>query len=346
MMVWAAVGEAIGQAGRCALVTVVAARGSAPREAGARLVVRPDGGFSGTVGGGALEWRAIAEATAGLAKAGSSADFRVRRRTLALGPELGQCCGGRVDLLVEVFGPADADTVAALAAREAAGPFATRGRVGQGAHVERRAEEAAAPDVPVVPRTAVEGGAGTASLLPDGTLVERFGEDRRPLYLFGAGHVGRALVLALAPLPFAVTWVDGRPGTFPTHVPGNVATLAAEDPAAVLGAAPAGSFVLAMTHSHALDLAVVAAALADGRFPHVGVIGSATKRARFERQLLSAGIAADRVAAMVCPIGAGPVRSKLPAAIAAMTAAELLARDEACAVAGGEIGDARRGMAG
>ena len=163
----------------------------------------------------------------------------------------------------------------------------------------------------------------------DGVLEEGFGDARRPLILFGAGHVGRALVLALAPLPFAVTWIDPRPDAFPAHVPGNVTLRRSEDPAASLPEAPAGAFVLVMTHSHPLDLALVGAALGDTRFPYVGLIGSATKRARFEKRLAGMGIPAGRVASLVCPIGIAGIDSKLPAVIAAATAAELLVRDEA-----------------
>jgi xanthine dehydrogenase accessory factor len=400
MRVWRAVAEAIEAAGRCALVTVADVRGSAPREAGARLVVRPDGRFSGTIGGGTLEWRAIAEATAELARDGGAHGLR---RPYALGPELGQCCGGRVELLFETFDAADRESVAAMAAREAAGLFETVGFVGGDGRVVRRVpaapgepafsgadpkgEVVATPATPFphlpgggTPRAARQGGARQSELeaplvapgrsrvrapsdsaspghlppsgrgfassfsssfsasttseqfstSPDGTVRERFGDDRRTLVLFGAGHVGRALVMALAPLPFAVTWVDARPEAFPRHVPGNVTLSSAPDPDTVLAAAPDGAFVLAMTHSHPLDLAVVAAALKAGRFPYVGVIGSATKRARFESQLRAAGHAEAAIAALVCPIGAiGGLRSKEPAAIAAMTCAELLVADEA-----------------
>ena len=69
------------------------------------------------------------------------------------------------------------------------------------------------------------------SKLRDGRIVERFGQDVTPLYLFGAGHVGRALVLALAPLPFAVTWFDPRPGAFPPHIPGNATCVGDANPA-------------------------------------------------------------------------------------------------------------------
>jgi len=384
MRVWRALAEAIEAGGRAALVTVLATRGSAPREVGARLVVRPEGQFSGTIGGGTLEWRAIAEATTMLAKAGPP---RGTRRSFALGPELGQCCGGRVDLLFETFAAADREAVAGLAAREAAGVFETVGVFGGDGRVVRTAADAEAPFPPLTvggtPRAAWQGGArrsevgvslvapgrsggrapsdpaapghpgsGPGQALPlkgggvashldlnlstssDRTIRESFGDRRRSLVLFGAGHVGRALVMALAPLPFAVTWVDARPDAFPRHVPGNVVPAGDGDPDAVLASAPDGAFVLAMTHSHTLDLAVVAAALRAGRFPYVGVIGSATQRARFESQLRAAGHAEAAIAALVCPIGAaGGLASKEPAAIAAMTAAELLLADEAARAA-------------
>ena len=169
---------------------------------------------------------------------------------------------------------------------------------------------------------------GTAQFAA-GVLSEGFGDDRRPLFLFGAGHVGRALVLAMAPLPFSVTWIDPRPDTFPAYVAANVATVGVSYPLMALTGAPAGSFVLAMTHSHALDLAVVHAALADARFDYVGVIGSKTKRARFAKRLAEGGIASERIAQLVCPIGVEGIRGKAPAVIAAATVAELLVRDDA-----------------
>jgi xanthine dehydrogenase accessory factor len=162
-----------------------------------------------------------------------------------------------------------------------------------------------------------------------GTLIEGFGEALRPLLIFGAGHVGRALTLALAPLPFSVTWIDPRPDAFPAHLPLNVTARQIENPVDAIAMAPPGAFVLVMTHSHALDLEVVHAALADGRFHYVGLIGSATKRARFEKRLAELGIDRSRVDELVCPIGVDGIHSKLPAVIAAATIAELLIRDEA-----------------
>ena len=92
-------------------------------------------------------------------------------------------------------------------------------------------------------------------------MRERFADTETRLYLFGAGHVGRALVLALAPLPFRTRWIDPRRETFPERAPANVAMVHAVDPVSELDAAPAGAQVLVMTHSHPLDLAIVSHAL-------------------------------------------------------------------------------------
>lgn len=183
MLVWRRLREAIDRHGRAAMVTIASARGSSPREAGARMVVHPDGAFTGTIGGGTLEWRGIALAQAALAAA---TPRKAELRRFALGPELGQCCGGNVELLVETFDRSDFPAVTAFADRESVGSFATEGTVTPAGVGRRIVDQTARP--------------GTASLA-GGVLREGFGDEKRPLYLFGAGHVGRALVLALAPLP-------------------------------------------------------------------------------------------------------------------------------------------------
>jgi xanthine dehydrogenase accessory factor len=316
--VWPTIEQTIAEHGAAALVTLAEVRGSSPREAGARMVVRPDGSFSGTIGGGTLEWMALAEAQALLARpqAGS-----VRRLKKSLGPDLGQCCGGRVTVLIERFGAADRAAVELLAAAERTGLLVTIS-ANDGERAERR------------PLRAGDGVPETSAAylrLPDGRVVERFGAAATPLYLFGAGHVGRSLVLALAPLPFAVTWIDPRPGAFPDEVPANVTIFTGSDPVRFVERAPAGAFLAVMTHSHALDLDLVIAALRANRFPYVGLIGSATKRARFVAAMAKMGIAADAIERLVCPIGLTEIRDKAPAAIAAATAAQLLIRRDAAA---------------
>jgi xanthine dehydrogenase accessory factor len=284
MKVWGLIARSLERHGSAAMVSVVKAEGSVPREEGARMVVTPEG-FHGTIGGGTLEWKALAEAQRLLGKPRA-----VKMLTQSLGPDLGQCCGGRVGLAIESFGPEDMGAVRNLAAREQAGPFTITGR------------------------------------LP--ALTERFGEARRRVLLFGAGHVGRAVMLALAPLPFDVSWADPRPEAFPAAMPQNVEPFAG-NPLEVVAAAPEGALAFIMSHSHALDLAIAEEALRNEAIVRVGVIGSATKRARFERRLREAGVAEERVAAMICPIGVGGIRSKLPAAIAVSVAAQVITLDEA-----------------
>jgi xanthine dehydrogenase accessory factor len=307
-------------AGRAAvLVAVTATQGSAPREAGARLVLT-EAGFTGTVGGGALEWRALAEAGTMLAHRRRTA----RRLDLALGPDTGQCCGGRVVLGLELFEPADAAEVADLAAAEADGPFSVHARLDGDRWRRDRLDSPATGDA-VAERGLSE-------------RLETYGERPRRLVLFGAGHVGRALVLALAPLPFRTLWVDERADAFPAAVPANVACRATADPISVVAELQPGDFVLAMTHSHQLDLALVDAALKRDDLPYVGVIGSKTKRARFLSRLTAAGHPTTVRDRLVCPIGAGGPASRLPAVIAAATVVELLVADErARAAAGGDL---------
>jgi len=221
-------------------------------------------GMAGSIGGGTLEWLAMAEAQRLLAKGPSR---KVTRH--ALGPDLGQCCGGNVDLLTEVFDASNFET-----------------------------------------------------------WKEESLEKRRTLLLFGAGHVGRALVLVLAQTEFQVNWIDPRPNAFPTMTPANVKSIRAEAPETMISHSPSNSIVLVMSHSHALDLAIVDAALRAPLVAETGLIGSATKRARFEKRLLAMHHAQHVIDRLICPIGIGGIGSKRPEAIAISTAAQLLALDE------------------
>jgi len=304
--------EAIEAEGSAALVTLARVEGSSPREAGARLVVRPSGGFQGTIGGGALEWVALAAAQAALKDGRGPAS----RRSLALGPELAQCCGGRVEWRIETFDQSDLADLAPIAKSECAGPTTLRAKIGSDGRVERAVE----------PNR--RGEDLTASLPAAGDWIEPIGESARTVYLFGAGHVGRALALALAPLPFAVRWIDSRREAFPAHAPANVTLIHAPEPVSELRNAPDHALIIVMTHSHPLDLEIVAEALRSERFGYVGLIGSATKRARFVSQMRQAGLPNARLSKLVCPIGIPGIEGKDPAVIAAATAAQLLVISE------------------
>ena len=294
---WSRLAAIVAADGAAALVTVQAVAGSAPREAGARLVVQSDGGFHGTIGGGRLEWEALAEARTALAEGRGPA----RRRAVALGPDLGQCCGGRATLLIETFDARDLADLGRLAGTsdDLACRLDGAGRV-------FRATGATEPG-------------GWRELQPP---------EPTPLLLFGAGHVGRAVVLALAPLPFAVRWIDSRADAFPAHVPANAIAVRAPAPEAEVAGAPPGALMLVMTHAHPIDLAVTAAALARPDL-FVGLIGSATKRARFTRRFRSLGLPEARIGELACPVGLPALADKAPAVIAAGIAVQALTVREA-----------------
>ena len=298
--------DAIEAEGSAALVTLARVEGSSPREAGVRMVVRPSGGFHGTIGGGTLEFAALEAANEALRKGRGPA----RRRSVALGPELGQCCGGRVEWRVETFDKRDLGDLSALAIAEGGASATLEARLGPDGRVQR------------TPGTC--GGELRLARLADENWTEPLGVLARAVYLFGAGHLGRALALALAPLPFAVRWIDPRRDAFPTHAPANVTLIHAPEPAAELASAPDSALVVVFTHSHALDLEIVAEALRVERFGYVGLIGSATKRARFLSQMRAAGLMEVQLARLVCPIGVPGLESKDPAVIAASTATQLL----------------------
>ncbi len=237
------------------LVTVLTAKGSTPREAGAKMVVSADG-LAGTIGGGNLEYQCEAAARSLLADGAEG----LVTRDFPLGPALGQCCGGHVTVLFEVLRP---------------------------------------------PRLHVA--------------------------LFGAGHVGKALVKLLADLPCRVSWIDPRPEALPANLPPNVAPIRAAHPPQVVGTLRAGSLVLVMTHDHQLDFDIVAAALARGDLLAVGLIGSATKRARFISRLARLGLPSGAMDTLICPIGLAGIEGKEPAVVAVSVAAQVLQLQPAAA---------------
>lgn len=303
---WTALHEAVTGETRAVLVSVLAVEGSAPREAGARMIVT-EAGLRGTIGGGTLEHQAWQAALALL----RALEPRAQRMTANLGPDLGQCCGGRVTVGLECFSANDTGMLADYAAREAGG-LVLRAEFASAAHAVR---------------TIAEGhrGGDAIEMQGENVFIERFRDQRTRLHLFGAGHVGTALTMALAPLPFAVLWYDERADMFPARVPANAEMRLIGDPSLLTFAA--GDHVLVMTHSHPLDLALVAAAL---RSPahFIGVIGSSTKKARFLSRLRAAGFSQTDLPRMVCPIGVTGIAGKEPAVIAASVAAQMLAERE------------------
>ncbi|CAB3766608.1 xanthine dehydrogenase accessory protein XdhC [Paraburkholderia humisilvae] len=144
------------------------------------------------------------------------------------------------------------------------------------------------------------------------------------IVLFGAGHVGHALVTLLGRLPCIVQWVDERDERFPDEVPANVQVEATDTPDAIVDSAPAGAYFLVMTHNHALDFALATRIMRRRDFTYFGMIGSKTKRVKFERRLIERGVDPARMDQMTCPIGVDGILDKAPHAIALAVCAELL----------------------
>lgn len=245
-------------------VSVAGTRGSVPREAGTHMLVFAQGS-AGTIGGGHLEFVAMAHAR-DMLQEGRCPSEPERH---VLGPSLGQCCGGVVDLVYTLV---------------------------------------QAQDVP--------------------ELRAQLNRHRVPVALFGGGHVGRALVQALAPLPFAVHWIDSRDEVFPQGVPAQVLCEHSNPVQAAVHDLAAQSRVLIMSFSHAEDLDIVVACLKRLRerndLPFVGLIGSKTKWASFSHRLLERGFAQAEIDRITCPIGLPGITGKEPEVIAASVAAQLL----------------------
>jgi xanthine dehydrogenase accessory factor len=297
------------------LVTVAMAQGSVPREPGAKMVVTPWSLYD-TIGGGHLELRAAEIARAMLA--GGEAR---RLERFALGPSLGQCCGGVVHLAFEVL---DHMHVGWMRAR--AGDDSWRLSALDGAPVTALFD-GAGRQLTGAPAPLFARGRGTHVMQEqDGRrwLVDPLFAPREHLMLFGAGHVGAAIVRALAPLPCRVTWVDERDDMFPGELPPNVTVEATDIPEALVQQAPPGTSFLVMTHSHALDQRLSEAILSRPGAEWFGLIGSHTKRKQFEHRLRARGLDQARIEAMVCPIGLPGITGKAPAVIAASVAAQLL----------------------
>ena len=298
--------------GPAVLVTVARVEGSVPREPGARMLVDATG-FRGTIGGGHLEHRALEMARAMLTTGGPA---HIER--FPLGPKLGQCCGGIAWLVFEM---ADPDQLAMLHERRNQDTWRTV-CVGWAGPPPTRSASPSAADAPPFDRSL-----GTHVLEHDGRLwlIDAVLAPRAHLMLFGAGHVGAAIVRALADLPCRVTWIDERDDLFPSEIPANVTVEATDTPESLVENAAPGTTFLVMTHSHALDLALSHAILSRPGTPDwFGLIGSDTKRRQFEHRLRERGIADDRLNDMVCPIGLPGIEGKAPAVIAASVAAQLL----------------------
>lgn len=303
-------------------ILLAAVRGSAPREPGTVMLVGSSG-IAGTIGGGQLEWQAIAAARALLAD--RSAPARVQR--LVLGTELAQCCGGVVELWLERYTRADLALLQLAAQSARRGPtilLSTLTPAGiERALVRDTSADAQldwllrAPRARALPRL-LHAAAGHVR------LMERLDEALPPLWLYGAGHVGQALARILVELPVRLTWIDSRAELLPAQHCDSMQILHSTDPVSSVAAAPVGARFLVLTHSHPLDYALCRSVLQRGDFAWAGLIGSQSKAARFRARLAREGLSAQLIARLVCPIGVEGIASKWPTAIAVGVAAQLL----------------------
>ena len=168
----------------------------------------------------------------------------------------------------------------------------------------------------------------TQSTLPDTSdalFFEMISPSRFQVALFGAGHVGSALVNILAGVPdCCITWVDSRAGQFPPELPSNVEPRLSDNPVAEVESLPEQAYCLVMTHDHQLDQDLCEALLRHNDFAFLGLIGSATKQRRFAQRLREKGISEQQLERLTCPIGIPGIESKEPGVIAVSVAAQLL----------------------
>lgn len=270
--------EFLGHVGPIALVEVAGTKGSTPREKGAYMLVSPQATY-GTIGGGQLEYMAIDKARqmSGVLpsrKGGQPAVHRIDAQEVCatldvpLGPEIGQCCGGRVEVLIRlVDGSLAAELIAAAEAEE---------------------------------------------------------EHLPHLYIFGGGHVGKALAASVSLLPLHVVVVETRAEEL-EGITEAVETRLTAMPEEMVRQAPAGSAFAVLTHDHALDFLIAAEALKRSDAAYVGMIGSKTKKATFRNWFLKTANGSEmEFERLVSPIGGDAVKDKRPPVIAALAASEMM----------------------
>jgi len=304
------------------LVTVAGLRGSAPRESGAKMIVTARETI-GTIGGGNLEHECTHIAVGMLA----GEEQPVLRR-FPLGPAMGQCCGGVVDILFEPMAnglPAWLEHLRALHGQHLPAVLVSGTRA-PGKYVVT-AQDVFAAGTAVPPAAALATARDVLerreAQVCDTLLYEPVVGSDFHIAVFGAGHVGTALVAALSGLDCNIRWVDSRSGMF-RGATRNVRSVETRDPAAEVAAMPPRSFYLVMTHSHPLDFEICDRILRRGDAAYCGLIGSLTKRRRFEKRFRQQGLSPQQIGQLVCPIGVEGISGKKPAEIAISVAADVL----------------------
>ena len=329
--------ELLGNGKHCVLVTIAAVRGSAPREVGAKMIVTA-GQTIGSIGGGRLEYECTRQAVAHLGRRRQE----IFSRKFPLGASLGQCCGGVVEVLFETIEAGTAEWPGELLRlyRERVPLLMVTGTTGvkllqtdSDCHVfddagglasaiAEQARAALAEQRPV---------AGMATSVAGELLLEPVTGADFQVAIFGAGHVGTACVALLSQLDCDIRWIDSRRNVFPDAVPGNVSCIESAQPSLEVAALPAASCYLVMTHSHPLDYDICGRILERRDFAYCGLIGSRSKRRRFEKLMREQGMRQSLYRQLTCPIGLDGIRGKKPADIAISVSAQLLQLRDAVA---------------
>lgn len=324
--------ELVSEGEPCMLVTVAGVRGSAPRETGAKMIVTARE-LIGTIGGGQLEHQCAQIASEQLREGNE----RGLLRKFPLGADCGQCCGGVVDVMFETIGQSAKAWLEILRDFHDAGtdivvvtkPDAPRTKyIVSDAGCEYESPECEEPvAVADIAKRILE--RAEIAQMAEGFLLDPLARTNFNVAVFGAGHVGAAVVDVLSRLDVNIRWIDGRKRMFPARMPANVLAISSGDVAREASALPSGSYHLVMTHSHPLDLEICSRILGREDFAYCGLIGSVSKRRRFERLLRKQGLREDQLERLTCPIGVAGIAGKQPVEIALAVAAELLqTRDE------------------
>lgn len=303
-------------------VLVTSVKGSAPREPGASMLVW-DGGQDGTIGGGALEWEAMHIAGEML---GQDGHWLRRVLSLPLGPRLGQCCGGAVELLLERFGHDELSELRVPTGPALVRPLASGQASSARTHLPHAVRRQVKSNTPATITAWRAGDDAGPALVCNSWIAEPMKPPSPMLFLYGAGHVGRAIVNVLEGLSLEIIWVDDHRQRFPKIVPDHANMLVSDPLCSAVDLAPADTAHLVLTYSHVADLEICHRVLSRP-FRSLGLIGSATKRARFRSRLSELGHSETQISRMACPIG-NPSLGKHPSAIAIGVAAELIEQIE------------------
>ena len=262
-------------------IVIIEVAGPTPREVGAELLVTARSAI-GKIGRPAFEQNMIDLARRLITQRsgpqrGEPSPWQRRIVVDATGPVLGEVSGGELTLLFEVFGAHEIARLSELASASSivARPLACGVPMMLDDVLAKASDASTAGSWPRVVAAAAahlrQSPIETRILAPSpksptesdrwagGWLIERTAPHAVAFYVYGSGLVARALVHALAGLPFDLIWIDTEPAHFPDGIPDHAKPLASTDPAAIAASAPTGAFHAVMTVSHDLDAAIVEA---------------------------------------------------------------------------------------